>query len=62
MRVNVASHLSKPLYINYTDSFFSSINYNGKNRKKGIIIFTRCGHVVRDFESEAKTRCNFQFR
>ena len=22
----------------------------------------RCGHVVRDFESEAKTRCNFQFR
>ena len=21
----------------------------------------RCGHVVRDFESEAKTRCNFQF-
>ena len=19
----------------------------------------RCGHVVRDFESEAKTRCNF---
>ena len=24
-------------------------------------VFTRCGHVVRDFESEAKTRCNFQF-
>ena len=24
-------------------------------------IHTRCGHVVRDFESEAKTRCNFQF-
>ena len=23
---------------------------------------TRCGHVVGDFESEAKTRCNFQFR
>ena len=22
----------------------------------------RCGHVFRDFESEAKTRCNFQFR
>ena len=21
----------------------------------------RCGHVVRDFESEAKNRCNFQF-
>jgi hypothetical protein len=21
----------------------------------------RCGHVVRDFESEAKTRCNFPF-
>ena len=21
----------------------------------------RCGHVVRDFESEAKTRSNFQF-
>ena len=26
-----------------------------------ISIYTRCGHVVRDFESEAKTRCNFQF-
>ena len=26
------------------------------------VIYTRCGHVVRDFESEAKTRCNFQFR
>ena len=25
-------------------------------------ISIRCGHVVRDFESEAKTRCNFQFR
>ena len=25
-------------------------------------ISTRCGHVVRDFQSEAKTRCNFQFR
>ena len=24
-------------------------------------VFIRCGHVVRDFESEAKTRCNFQF-
>ena len=24
-------------------------------------ICTRCGHVVRDFESEAKTRRNFQF-
>ena len=23
-------------------------------------IHTRCGHVVRDFESEAKTRCNYQ--
>ena len=22
----------------------------------------RCGRVVRDFEREAKTRCNFQFR
>ena len=27
-----------------------------------IDIHIRCGHVVRDFESEAKTRCNFQFR
>ena len=26
------------------------------------LIYNRCGHVVRDFESEAKTRCNFQFR
>ena len=26
-----------------------------------IILNIRCGHVVRDFESEAKTRCNFQF-
>ena len=25
------------------------------------LLFNRCGHVVRDFESEAKTRCNFQF-
>ena len=24
-------------------------------------MFIRCGHFVRDFESEAKTRCNFQF-
>jgi hypothetical protein len=24
-------------------------------------VSNRCGHVVRDFESEAKTRCNFQF-
>ena len=24
-------------------------------------LYTRCGHVVGDFESEAKTRCNFQF-
>ena len=23
---------------------------------------TSCGHIIRDFESEAKTRCNFQFR
>ena len=28
---------------------------------EGISICTRCGHVVRDFESEAKTRCSFQF-
>ena len=26
------------------------------------LMFLRCGHVVRDFESEAKTKCNFQFR
>ena len=25
------------------------------------VLNTRCGHVVRDFESKAKTRCNFQF-
>ena len=25
-------------------------------------ILIRCGRVVRDFEREAKTRCNFQFR
>ena len=25
------------------------------------MLCTRCGTVVRDFESEAKTRCNFQF-
>ena len=25
------------------------------------VLTIRCGHVVRDFESEAKTRCNFQF-
>ena len=25
------------------------------------VVSIRCGHVVRDFESEAKTRCNFQF-
>ena len=25
-----------------------------------LIIYIRCGHVVRNFKSEAKTRCNFQ--
>ena len=30
--------------------------------KDGTQVNIRCGHVVRDFESEAKTRCNFQFR
>ena len=25
-------------------------------------IYISCGHVFRDFESEAKIRCNFQFR
>ena len=32
-------------------------------RKFGVEVcmLARCGHVVRDFESEAKTRCNFQF-
>ena len=53
-----------------------SIYHSLKNKKKYIntsflaleikmdngAIFTRCGHVVRDFESKAKTRCNFQFR
>ena len=24
-------------------------------------LFSSCGHVARDFEREAKTRCNFQF-
>ena len=28
----------------------------------GEYICNRCGHVVRDFESAAKTRYNFQFR
>ena len=28
----------------------------------GYVICISCGRVVRDFESEAKTRCNFQFR
>ena len=28
----------------------------------GEYICNRCDHVVGDFESEAKTRCNFQFR
>ena len=27
--------------------------------KKSGALFNRCGHVVRDFESEEKTRCNF---
>ena len=27
-----------------------------------LLIHIRCGQVVRDFEREAKTRCNFQFR
>ena len=26
------------------------------------LCYTRCGRVIRDFESEAKTRCNVQFR
>ena len=26
------------------------------------LVSTSCGRVVRDFEREAKTRCNFQFR
>ena len=30
--------------------------------KHATYVNIRCGHVVRDFESEAKTRCNFQFR
>ena len=34
----------------------------GKFNRVFKYIFTSCGHVVRDFESEAKTRCNFQFR
>ena len=37
------------------------------NQYLGNLIFpdaicNSCGHVVRDFESEAKTRYNFQFR
>ena len=38
-------------------------NHILRKYKKNIADYTiRCGHVVRDFESEAKTRCNFQFR
>ena len=29
---------------------------------QGTYICISCGRVVRDFESKAKTRCNFQFR
>ena len=34
--------------------------YLGRANDKGLL--TSYGTVVRDFESEAKTRCNFQFR
>ena len=26
-----------------------------------LTLYIRCGRVFRDFENEAKTRCNFQF-
>ena len=39
------------IYTNYVIS---------KSKRQGYIN-NSCGHVVRDFESEAKTRCSFQF-
>ena len=46
---------------------FGFLNSRKKQTKKfdftttvpQVDLFTRCGHVVRDFESEAKTRCDF---
>ena len=49
----------------YAHTFLS---YNDKAGGKGsniigrcYLVYSSCGRVVRDFESEAKTRCNFQF-
>ena len=39
-----------------------TINQDAQLSKIYHLLNIRCGHVVRDFESEAKTRCNFQFR
>jgi hypothetical protein len=48
----------------------SHLSVQGQVNQRNLIIFrkdlyyisTSCGRVVRDFEREAKTRCNFQFR
>ena len=42
-------------------SFQIDINFS-QQINNGKAIFISYGTVVRDFESEAKTRCNFQFR
>ena len=41
--------------------FISMISKGGQHHIY-ILLLTSYGTVVRDFESEAKTRCNFQFR
>ena len=39
----------------------AQISRGAEKNNIAYLLFIRCGHVVRDFESEAKTRCNFQF-
>ena len=38
-----------------------SPKFKVSEKRTEIEIDSSCGRVVRDFESEAKTRCNFQF-
>ena len=46
------------LYNDWNSAQFLTIQAQGLKKD----MFISCGRVVSDFESEAKTRCNFQFR
>ena len=59
--VEIVLHQTELIQLQVLDCSLLVLKLERKSFLSIKYINIRCGHVVRDFESKAKNRCNFQF-